>query len=71
MSGGGTPGARLDALTRELAEQWRQTRESWRDSQAREFDERFLQPLEAAVEAASRSMDELQAILRKIRTDCE
>lgn len=63
--------ARLVALTRALAERWRQTRESWRDGKAREFEERFMLELESGVDSAGRSIEELEAILRRIRSDCE
>lgn len=63
--------ARLTALTRALAERWRQTRESWRDAKAREFEEHFVAELESSVDSASRSIEELEGILRKIRSDCE
>jgi hypothetical protein len=63
--------ARLVALTRALAERWRQTRESWRDVKAREFEQRYIVELESGVDSAGRSIEELEAILRKIRSDCE
>jgi hypothetical protein len=63
--------ARLAALTRALTERWRQTRESWRDVKAREFEEHFIAELESSVASASRGIEELEAILRKIRSDCE
>jgi len=70
VSGGGHA-ARLVALTRALAERWRQTRESWRDAKAREFEEHFMAELESSVDSAGRSIEELEGILRRIRSDCE
>lgn len=70
MNAGGHS-ARLVALTRTLAERWRQTRETWRDVKAREFEERFMAELESGVDSAHRSIEELEGILRKIRSDCE
>ena len=67
----GTHSARLLSLTRELMERWRQTRASWRDAQASEFEQRFIRELESAAESASNSMEQLESILRKIRSDCE
>lgn len=63
--------AQLDVLTRALTERWRQTRNSWRDAKAREFEDRFITELIAAVNSASRSVAELERILRQIRSDCE
>lgn len=62
---------RLAALTRELVVRWKQTRETWRDAKAREFEERFVQELEATVGSAALAMQHLDRILRKIQSDCE
>ncbi|MGA1237136.1 MAG: hypothetical protein ACO34E_09755 [Limisphaerales bacterium] len=70
MSAGGHA-ARLHALTQDLLQRWRQTREVWRDAKAREFEERYLRELEAVVTAAGHGMEQLEHVLRKIRHDCE
>ena len=70
MSGGGNA-ARLAALTQALLERWRQTREVWSDVKAEEFESRFLAPLEAGVESAVRGLEQLESVLRSIRSDCE
>jgi hypothetical protein len=67
----GAHAARLTALTKELTEGWRQTRDLWRDSKAREFEEHYLRPLEEAVNAAAGGIEQLEAELRSIRSDCE
>jgi len=63
--------SRLAALTRDLFERWRQTRSAWRDARAAQFEQDHLEPLEAAVKAAVRGITELEAVLQKIRRDCE
>jgi hypothetical protein len=70
MSTGGND-VRLAALTRDLFERWRQTRESWMDAKAREFDDRFMKELETAVNLAIIRMQTLDAVLRRVRRDCE
>src|ERR1043166_6047938 len=64
-------GARLEALTKELLNRWQQTRESWMDVKAREFNERYMLELESRVKSATTSIANLEAILRKVRSDCE
>ena len=64
-------GAQLAAISKELLARWRQTREYWMDSKAREFEERFVQELEGTVKSAITHIDQLDRILRKIRSDCE
>ena len=64
-------GARLAALTKELLVRWQQTRESWRDSKAREFEERYMLELESTVNSAITGIANLDSVIRKIRSDCE
>lgn len=63
--------ARLDALTRELLNRWRQTREHWNDAKAREFEERFIHPLETAVKVTVSGVENLEQTMNKMRRDCE
>ena len=67
----GASGARLTALTKELLNRWQQTRESWMDIKAREFDERYMLDLQSMVKSATTSMSNLEIVLRKVRSDCE
>jgi hypothetical protein len=63
--------SRLAALTRDLFERWRQTRSTWRDARAVQFEKDQLEPLEAAVKAAVREITQLEAVFQQIRRDCE
>jgi hypothetical protein len=63
--------SRLAAVTRDLFERWRQTRSTWRDARAAQFEKDHLEPLEAAVKTAIRGITELEAVLHQIRRDCE
>lgn len=62
---------RLAALTKELSVNWRETKESWRDAKAQEFEQNYLQELFDSVDAAIGVMDQLDKVLKKVRTDCE
>ena len=64
-------GARLAALTKELLNRWQQTRESWMDDKAREFEERYILELESLVRTATPSIVNLEKVIRKVRSDCE
>ena len=61
----------MAALTKELLSRWQQTREHWMDDKAREFDERYMLELESRVKSATTSIANLEAVLRKVRSDCE
>ncbi|MGH7968177.1 MAG: hypothetical protein ACREIC_05550 [Limisphaerales bacterium] len=64
-------GARLEAITRELRLQWLQTKDSWDDAKSREFEQKYLQELFAAVDRSVAVIDELDKLITKIRKDCE
>ncbi|MCU0770682.1 MAG: hypothetical protein MUE94_02780 [Verrucomicrobia bacterium] len=63
--------SRLAALTNDLSARWRETRESWRDDRALEFEQRYLDDLFAGVNNALNNIDTLERILHRVRDDCE
>ena len=70
MSASGSKGLILDA-TRQLHARWADTRASWRDHKAVEFEEQYLASLTSNVHSALRVIDELEQLLQKIHADCE
>jgi len=64
-------GTRLSAITRELWNQWLQTREYWQDAKSEEFQRRYLEELVAGVEKAVTVIEQLDKLGDKIRKDCE
>ena len=58
-------------LSKELLRTWQETQEPWRDQKSREFDKTYMQPLFDSVDHASAAMDDLDKVLRKLRSDCE
>jgi hypothetical protein len=63
--------SRLAALTKDLTTHWRETRESWRDDRAREFEQRYMDDLLSGVTTTLNNLETLERILDKIRSDCE
>lgn len=61
----------LTLATRQLQARWGETRFSWRDAKAREFDEIYLSELMTSVNSAMRVIDELDQLLEKIHADCD
>ena len=70
MSLSGSKSLLTDA-TRQLQVRWADTRNSWRDHKANEFDDLYLADLATAVNTALRAIDELDHLLQKIHADCE
>ncbi len=62
--------ARLVSITKELSAQWEQTREYWRDSKAREFEQHYLADLISSVDRASTVIDEMEKVFAKLKKDC-
>lgn len=64
-------GGQLAKALRQLLVQWEDTRMSWDDAQAREFEEKYLIPLQNDLRNASSAMAHMAGLLDKIRRDCE
>ncbi|MEO5714539.1 MAG: hypothetical protein ABIT37_13715 [Luteolibacter sp.] len=61
----------LTLATRNLQARWGETRYSWRDRKAQEFEEMYLSELMNGVNAALRVIEELDHLLEKIHADCD
>ena len=61
----------LTLATRQLQARWGETRYSWRDRKAEEFEEMYLSELVNGVNSALRVIDELDQLLEKIHADCD
>jgi len=64
-------GQRIGALTKDLMNRWRQTKESWRDQKADEFERDFLIELQTSVDKSLHVMEQLDKLLAKIKNECE
>lgn len=70
MSMSGSKGL-LTLATRQLQARWLETRYSWRDAKAQEFEEAYLAELMTSMNSALRVIDELDHLLEKIHADCD
>lgn len=61
----------LTLATRQLQARWGETRYSWRDRKAEEFEEMYLSELMNGVNSALRVIDELDQLLEKTHADCD
>jgi hypothetical protein len=64
-------GKMLRTLTKDLSIRWEQTRNSWQDAKSTEFEQKYLIELFGSVERAVGYFDQLDALVSKIRKDCE
>jgi hypothetical protein len=70
MSASGSRGL-LTLATRQLHARWAETRNSWRDQKAAEFEALYLSELTNTVNAALRALEDLDHLLEKIHADCD
>lgn len=61
----------LHEAHRELFARWEDTRASWRDAKADDFEHEYLAALPQALAGATRIIEELDQLLAKIHTDCD
>jgi hypothetical protein len=70
MSMSGNKG-RLMGLTRDISLEWAETKNYWRDVKSQEFDSRFMTELSAHVNRAILVLEQMEDLLKKVRSDCE
>ena len=63
--------SRLVAVTKELMLRWQETKNSWKDDKSLEFEHRYLEELFIRVDKAVTVIEKLDALLAKIKKDCE
>jgi hypothetical protein len=63
--------SRLVGLTRELNLQWTETKNYWRDAKSEEFERRFITELSGHVNRTVHVLEQLEELLKKVRSDCE
>ena len=61
---------RLKQTMRALKDQWLITEATWSDVVRRKFEDRYLGPLDPAVDAAVNGMQKMAEVLDKVRRDC-
>ena len=63
--------ANLTQAARVLNLQWEKTKEQWRDAKSLDFEDKYLAELPGQILAAVGAMEEMEALLKKVRGDCE
>jgi hypothetical protein len=64
-------GSTLAQAVKDLAIAWEQTKADWRDAKSQEFEEKYIEPLPGHVRQAMAVIEEIDALLKKVRSDCE
>ena len=64
-------GTRLAGITKDLWNQWQDTKTYWRDAKCEEFQHKYLDELMSSVDKTVAVIEQLDKLITKIRTDCE
>jgi hypothetical protein len=62
--------AKLILAAKKLMTAWHQTRETWRDENARQFDQKYMAALETHIRAAVLAMERMGNALESARSEC-
>lgn len=62
---------RLRDALRTLRAKWEASAADWNDAVRREFEQRYIEPLEPPVLATLNAMANLMQVLHKVQKDCE
>jgi len=63
--------SRLSAISKELAQRWRETRNHWRDARAEQFERQYMSELLIRVDKTVTVIEKLDEVLIRVRKDCE
>ncbi|MEO8206191.1 MAG: hypothetical protein ABI615_08415 [Chthoniobacterales bacterium] len=63
--------ATLTQALKEISLHWEQTRVHWHDVKSQEFEQKYLEELPHYITQAAAVIEEINGILRKVRSDCE
>jgi hypothetical protein len=61
---------RLGQTIRSVRDQWLITEATWSDSARQRFEERYLAPLDPAVDSAINGLQKMAEVLDQVRRDC-
>lgn len=61
----------LAQAARILNLEWEKTKTYWRDVKSQEFEHTYLEDLPGQVASATAAMEEMDLLLKKVRSDCE
>jgi formate-dependent phosphoribosylglycinamide formyltransferase (GAR transformylase) len=67
-SGGG---ANLVQAVKELSTHWQLAKVHWRDVKAQEFERKYIDVLPDHIARTMQAVQEIEALLKKVRKDCE
>ncbi|MCL5280380.1 MAG: hypothetical protein M1376_10790 [Planctomycetes bacterium] len=62
--------AKLIQAAQNLMREWQHVQEAWRDDNCRQFDKKYMAPLDSSIRAAAGALERMDAILDSAEKDC-
>lgn len=63
--------SQLVQAMKDFSLEWDQARQHWRDAKSLEFEKKYLAEIPHHIKQAAETIEEIDALLRKVRADCE
>jgi len=63
--------AKLIMASKKLMTEWHRAREEWRDENARQFEKKYMEPLELSIRAAALAMERMGNAIESAHHDCK
>jgi hypothetical protein len=67
----GSERARLVGVMRTVVREWDHVRQDWCDERSRAFGEQYIDAFREGIDRVLPRLEELERVMRKVRTDCE
>jgi hypothetical protein len=64
-------GANLVQALKELSLKWQETKAHWHDVKSQQFEREYLEDLPDHVQRTMSVMQEIDVLLKKVKSDCE
>ena len=62
--------AKLIQAAKNLIMEWQHAQEAWRDDNCRQFDKKYMAPLESSIRAATQALERMDTMLDSAQQDC-
>jgi hypothetical protein len=62
--------AKLIQAAKKLMADWEQVKEEWRDENCRQFDKKYMTPLESSIRAVALAMERMKTTLDAAQQEC-
>ncbi len=63
--------AKLNRASKDLAKTWQETLSCWQDENTRQFEKKYITPLQKELRKTGQAMELMDTLLSRIQRDCK